>query len=276
METNKIYKVIIPYTESAGSSRKYKIEYTIEAKNCSEAKVLAKKKFDDYSINNNASWIRIPNLSAIRIWRIYPNDPSTPQFIDDLIKKLPCKDPNETIKILERLGELEDTTASSKIISVMKTDNAKIIAASINTLGNIGDPTSFFVVKNSYSQKNNEEIRLAVVNTLYKLALPEDDILDFYRVAIHNILTRDNVFKLETPELIPLWLAEISNDNEFEMVKNTILKLGEKAFRVLTKLNIKHPQVFSQASKFVEMLKPLATEKKWEDLPEALKKYNLL
>ena len=276
METNKTYKVIIPYTESSGSSRKYKIEYTVEAKNCSEAKLLAKKKFDDYSINNNASWIRIPNLSAIRIWRIYPNDPSTPQFIDDLIKKLPCKDPNETIKILERLGELEDTTASSKIISLMKTDNAKIIAASINTLGNIGDPTSFFVVKNSYSQKNNEEIRLAVVNTLYKLALPEDDILDFYRVAIHNILTRDNVFKLETPELIPLWLAEISNDNEFETVKNTILKLGEKAFRVLTKLNIKHPQVFSHASKLVEMLKPIATEKKWEDLPEALKKYNLL
>ena len=143
METNKTYKVIIPYTESSGSSRKYKIEYTVEAKNCSEAKLLAKKKFDDYSINNNASWIRIPNLSAIRIWRIYPNDPSTPQFIDDLIKKLPCKDPNETIKILERLGELEDTTASSKIISLMKTDNAKIIAASINTLGNLLDHQYF-------------------------------------------------------------------------------------------------------------------------------------
>lgn len=68
-----------------------------------------------------------------------------------------------------------------------------------------------------------------------------------------------------------MWLAEISNDNEFETVKNTILKLGEKAFRVLTKLNIKHPQVFLTLLKLVEMLKPIATEKKWEDLPEALK-----
>ncbi|MBP5468222.1 MAG: HEAT repeat domain-containing protein [Candidatus Riflebacteria bacterium] len=276
MEKYKTYKVIIPYSESAASSRKYKIEYTVEARNCSEAKVLAKKKFDDYSINNNASWIRTPDLSGIRIWRVYPDDPPTPQFIDELIQKLPCKDPEETISILKRLGELEDITASSKIITVMKTDNPKIIAASIITLGNIGDPTSFFVVKNTYSQKNNDEIRLAVVNTLYKLALPEDDILDFYRVAIHNIMTRDSVFKLETPDLIPLWIAEISNDNEFETVKNTILKLGEKALSVLTKLNIKHPEVFSQASKLVAKLKPIAIEKKWEDLPEALKKYNLL
>ncbi len=275
MKSKKTYKIIVPYTESAAPYKKYKIEYVVEAENRNEAKILAEKEFDIYSHNNSASWVRIPDESSIRIWRVFPNDPTTPQFIDELIQQIPCKDQNKTINILQRLGELEDSTASSKVISQIKTDNPKIVATAIYTLGSIGDPTSFFAVKNAYFQKKDSEIKEAVVKTLLKLALPEDNVLDFYITAIRDKATRQIVFDLEDSVLIPVWLAEISNDQEFEIVKKHILKLGEKALMVLSTLNIKHPKVFSYAAKLVEKLKPIAIEKQWDDLPAALKKYEL-
>ncbi len=275
MESNKTYKIIVPYTESSAPYKKYKIEYVVEALNRNEAKIKAENEFESYSHSTSASWIRIPDLSAIRIWRVFPNDPPTPQFIDNLIKQIPCKDKNKTISILKRLGELEDSSASSKVISQIKEDDPQIVSTAIYTLGSIGDPTSFFAVKNAFFQKNDSEIKKAVVETLLKLALPEDNILEFYAVAIKDKHTRDIVFRLENSVLIPIWLAEISNEKEFEIVKNNTLKLGEKALKVLTSLNSKHPQIFSYASKLVEILKPLATEKEWADLPTALKKYKL-
>ena len=275
MKANKTYKIIVPYTESAAPYKKFKIEYVVDAENRTEAKQKAEQEFENYSQNTSASWVRFPDQSTIRIWRIFPDDPTTPQFIDDLINQIPCKDENKTLNILHRLGELEDTTASSKVISQIKSDNAKIVAAAINTLGNIGDPTSFFAVKNAYSQKSDTEIKLAVVNNLLKLALPEDDITEFYSIAIKDKSTRAAVFKLVNADLIPLWLAEISNEQELKIVKNNILSLGEKALKVLTDLNAKHPQVFTYASEMVSILKDIATEKQWKDLPVALKKYKL-
>ncbi len=275
MKSKKTYKIIVPYTESAAPYKKYKIEYVVKAENRNEAKILSEKEFDSYSHNNSASWVRIPDESSIRIWRVFPNDPTTPQFIDELIQQIPCKDQNKTINVLQRLGELEDSTASSKVISQIKTDNPQIVATAIYTLGSIGDPTSFFAVKNAYFQKKDSKIKEAVVKTLLKLALPDDNVLDFYITAIRDKATRQIVFDLEDSVLIPVWLAEISNDQEFEIVKKHVLKLGEKALMVLSTLNVKHPKVFSYAAKLVEILKPIAIEKQWDDLPAALKKYEL-
>ncbi len=275
MKANKTYKIIVPYTESATPFKKYRVEYVVQAANRTEAKQKAEKEFENYSLNNSASWIRIPDQSSIRIWRMFPDDPTTPQFIDELIDQIPCKDENKTLSILQRLSELEDTTASSKVISQIKSDKVKIVAAAINTLGSIGDPTSYFAVKNSYSNKSAPEVKLAVVNNLLKLALPEDDVSEFYSSAIKDKDTREAVFKLEDVALIPLWLGEIANEQELKIVKKHILNLGEKALEVLTTLNAKHPQVFAYASEMVLLLEPLATENQWKDLPEALKKYRL-
>ncbi len=275
MKENKTYKIIIPYTESASPQKKFKVEYLVEAEDRFEAMKKAEKEFNSYSQNTSASWVRIADQSSIRLWRVFPNDSQNPQFIDDLINKLPCKKAEDTIILLERLGRLEDTTASSKIISLIKNDNPEIVAAAINTLGEIGDPSSFFAVENTYFQKDNPMIKLAVVNTLFKLALPDDNIIDFYRTAIHNPNTREAVFKIVYPSLIQLWLAEISNEKEFDMVKDNIIKLGEKALMILTTLNSKHPQVLSYAIKLVEALKPMAIKYQWEDWPMAIKKYKL-
>ena len=275
MKANKTYKIIVPYTESAAPYKKFKIEYVVNAENRTEAKQKAEQEFDNYSQNTSASWVRFPDQSTIRIWRMFPEDPTTPQFIDDLIAQIPNKDENKTLSILQRLGELEDTTASSKVISQIKSDNSKIVAAAINTLGNIGDPTSFFAVKNAYFQKNDSEIKLAVVNNLLKLALPEDDVTEFYSIAIKDKTTRATVFNIVNAALIPLWLAEISNEKELLIVKNNIVKLGEEALKALIELNTKHPQIFAYASEMFFLLEPIANEKQWKDLPEAIKKYRL-
>lgn len=271
----KNYKIIIPYTESASPSKKFRIEYVIEAENRNEAGKKAEVQFNAYAGNTSASWVRIADPSGTRIWRILPGDPETPDFIDEVINKLPCRTPEETIECLERLGQLEDSAASSKIIALTKVDNPIIVAAAIKALGSIGDPTSFFAVKNTYNKKTAPEVKHAIVNNLIKLALPEDDILDFYRKAIRDTITRKSVFMLMNSDLLPLCTAEISCEEEFQMVRETTLKLGEKALAVLTTMNADHPEVFSNAKKLVEILKPMALENHWVDWLAASNKYRL-
>lgn len=276
MKDKKTYKIIIQYTESGPSSKKYKIEYSVNANNRSDAIEEAEKAFNKYSQNNSASWVRILDPSAIRCWRVFPDDPNTPQFIDELIDKLPGKTPEETISLLKRLGELEDATASSKVISLTKSDNNDLVVEAINVLGEIGDPTVFFAVKNTYFQKKDPKIKLAVVNNLLTLALPDDNITGFYLSAIKDPNTREAVFNLEDARLIPVWLPEISKEEEFEKVKKATLKLGNKALEVLVSLNVNHPQVFSYASQLVKLLEPMAVELDLNNWNKAVEKYKLL
>ena len=272
----KAYKIIIQYTESEPGSKKYKIEYSVNAHNRSEAIEEAEKAFNTYSQNSSASWIRILDPSAIRCWRIFPQDPKTPKFIDELINKLPGETAEETINILKRLGELEDATASSKIISLTKSDNSEIVINAINSLGKIGDPTIFFAVKNLYFQKKDPGIKLAIVNNLLKMTLPDDNITGFYLSAIKDPNTREVVFNMSDARLIPVWLPEISNEKEFEKVKELTLELGNKALEALVELNTNHPQIFSYASQLVKLLEPQAVEQKWESWKKAVEKYKLL
>ena len=275
MNENKTYKVIIPYTESAAPLKKFKVEYTIEANSRTDALKKAEKEFNLYSQNTSASWIRIADQSSIRIWRVFKDDPLSPDFIDKLIQQIPCNDTNNTINILKRLGQLEDSTASSIIISQTKVENPEIVTTAINSLGEIGDPTSFFAVKNAYFQKTDTKIKIAVVNNLIKLALPEDNVIKFYNMALKDKETREFVFKIESPELIPLWLSEIKNENEFELVKSTILKIGEKALNKLINLNTDNQKILTYAIELVKHLKPLAEKHLWEKWPQAINKYNL-
>lgn len=274
-DNKKDYKIIIQYSESGPSSKKYKIEYSACANNRSEAIEEAVKAFNSYSQNNSASWVRILDPSATRCWRVFPDDPNTPYFIDELIDKLPGKTSEETINILKRLSDLEDTAASSKITSLIKSDNIDIVVNAINTLGNIGDPTIFFAIKNAYFQKKDARIRLAVVNNLLKLALPDDNITGLYLAAIKDPNTREAVFNIEDARLIPVWLPEIANEEEFDIVKKAIVKLGDKALKELIELNSNHPQVFSYASRLVKELQPMAIELDTENLKKAVEKYKL-
>lgn len=272
----KAYKIIIQYTESEPGSKKYKIEYSVNAHNRTEAIEEAEKAFNTYSQNSSASWVRILDPSAIRCWRVFPKDPNTPKFIDELINQLPGNTAEETINILKRLGELEDAAASSKIISLTKSDNNDIVTNAVNALGKIGDPTIFFAVKNVYFQKKDPGVKLAIVNNLLKIALPDDNITGFYLSAIKDPNTREVVFNMTDARLIPVWLPEISNEKEFNKVKKATLKLGNKALKALVELNTNHPQIFSYASQLVKLLEPQAKEQEWKEWKKAVEKYKLL
>ena len=275
-ENQKTYKIIIQYTETGHTSKKFKIEYSFDAFNRSEAIEMAEKAFNTYSQSNSASWVRILDPSGIRVWRVFPGDPNTPQFIDKLIEKLPGENDNETLDLIKQLGSLEDSAASSKIIALTKSENIDIVVNAINALGNIGDPTALIAVKNTYFQRNNPQIRLAIVNNLLKLALPEDNLTSFYLTAIKDPNTREAVFNLENACLFQVWLPEISNEKEFEKVKKHALRLGNKALAALNALNLNHPQVISYATQLVQLLKPKGTETYSEEWKKAVEKYKLL
>lgn len=273
MKPFKSYKIIVPYTESAAPTKKFVIEYDVDATNRVEAQKIAEDRFNLYSGNTSASWVRIPDQSGIRIWRRFPTDPETPEFIDDLIASLPGKSNSETLSLLNRLGDLEDIFASSKIISLTKLDEPAIVASAIDTLGKIADPTSYFAVKNTYFQKSHPDIKRAVVKALPNMALPEDDVIGFYKIAIKDKATREVVFNLDFIDLLPLWLQEIENESEFNAVKENVLCNAEKSLMILVTLDVSDDKIFTYASRLVDALEPIASENNLDDWPAAVKKY---
>ena len=273
MKPFKSYKIIVPYTESAAPTKKFVIEYDVDAANRVEAQKIAEDRFNLYSGNTSASWVRIPDQSGIRIWRRFPTDPETPEFIDDLISSLPGKSNSETLSLLNRLGDLEDIFASSKIISLTKLDEPAIVASAIDTLGKIADPTSYFAVKNTYFQKSHPDIKRAVVKALPNMALPEDDVIGFYKIAIKDKATREVVFNLDFVDLLPLWLQEIENESEFNAVKENVLCNAEKSLMILVTLDVSDDKIFTYASRLVDTLEPIASENNLDDWPAAVKKY---
>lgn len=273
MKPFKSYKIIVPYTESAAPTKKFVIEYDVDATNRVEAQKIAEDRFNLYSGNTSASWVRIPDQSGIRIWRRFPTDPETPEFIDDLIAELPGKSNSETLSLLNRLGDLEDIFASSKIISLTKLDEPAIVASAIDTLGKIADPTSYFAVKNTYFQKSHPDIKRAVVKALPNMALPEDDVIGFYKIAIKDKATREVVFNLDFVDLLPLWLQEIENESEFNAVKENVLCNAEKSLMILVTLDVSDDKIFTYASRLVDALEPIASENNLDDWPAAVKKY---
>ncbi len=274
-DDKKDYRIIIQYSESGPGSKKYKIEYSASAYNRSEAIEEAIKAFNSYSQNNSASWVRILDPSATRCWRVFPGDPNTPSFINELIDKLPGNTTEETLSLLKRLSELEDAAASSKITLLTKSDNIDIVVNAINALGKIGDPTVFFAIKNVYFNKKDPRIRLAIVNNILKLALPDDNLTGLYLAAIKDPDTREAVFNIKDARLIPVWLPEITNEEEFDKVKKAVLKLGNESLKALIELNSNHPQVFSYASQLVKLLEPMAMELDPDNLKKAIEKYKL-
>lgn len=86
------YKFIVPYSESAHLQKRFKIEYTIEAPDRETALQKAEREFFAYTQYNSASWVRVIEREGIRIWRVLPDHPQTPQTIDELATRLTSGD----------------------------------------------------------------------------------------------------------------------------------------------------------------------------------------
>ncbi len=184
MVNNKNYKVIIPYSESANPRKKFKIEYSIEAADRASALRKAEREFSSYSEYNSASWVRQIEREGIRIWKILPDMPQTPDHIDDLARKLDSADEDLIYNSLKALGEIEDSSASDRIIRLFSHKNPDIAALAVETLGKIGDPSNLGAIINLYHPDKHPRVKACIVSAAGKMALPNDQILDFIAQAL--------------------------------------------------------------------------------------------
>ncbi len=180
MEKKKNYKVLIPYTESSAANKAYKIEYDIQASDNASALHKAENMFNSYSDSTSASWVRTINRGGIRVWRVMDQLPQNPIEIDELCQKLiNNEDEKSLIKILKKLALLEDAHTTSFILRLTKSSNIEIAGIAIEALEKIGDPTSLMAVKNLYKEDTPIELKTRIISAISRIALPEDDILDF-------------------------------------------------------------------------------------------------
>ena len=184
MVSYKKYKVIIPYSESANPRKKFKIEYSVEAADRASALKKAEHEFLSYSDYSSASWVRMIEREGIRIWKILPDMPQTPAHIDELVKRLESDDEDVVYNSLKALGEIEDASASDSIIRLFAHTNPEIAALAVETLGKIGDPSNLGAILNLYREDRHPRIRACIVTSVGKIALPDDQILDFISGAL--------------------------------------------------------------------------------------------
>ena len=233
MSQAKTYKVIIPYSESATPRKKFKIEYTVEASDRITALKKAEREFDSYADYNSASWVRTIERASVRIWKLMPDMPQTPQHIDELAAQLLSGDEDVVYNSLKALGEIEDASASSRIIALFNHANPELVALAVETLGRIGDPGNLYAIRNLYHPDTNPRIKACIVTAVSRLALPDDDIVGFLTRALHEDDARvranaiEAIEKLDLPDVARLLLPMLK-DEDNRVRANVIKALWNK------------------------------------------------
>ncbi|HNX75850.1 MAG TPA: HEAT repeat domain-containing protein [Candidatus Rifleibacterium sp.] len=233
MAHSKTYKVIIPYSESATPRKKFKIEYTVEASDRASALKKAEREFDSYADYNSASWVRMIERDGVRIWKLMPDMPQTPQHIDDLAAQLTSADEDVLYNSLKALGEIEDSSASSKIIGLFHHSNPELVALAVETLGRIADPSNLGAIRNLYHPDTNPRIKACIITAVSRLALPDDDIVGFLTQALREEDARvranaiEAIEKLDLPDVTRLLLPMLK-DEDNRVRANVIKALWNK------------------------------------------------
>lgn len=233
MVVSKTYKVIIPYNDSANPHKEFKIEYTVEAANRKYALEKAEREFNSYTGYSSASWTRTIKREGIRIWKLLAEMPQTPRRIDELAEKLSSEDEDIIYNSLKTLGEIEDSSASSKIIKVLGHKNLELVALAVETLGKVGDPTNFNVVKNLFTSDSNSKVKACIVTAIGRLALQDDNIIDFLTQALTDDDSRVRANSIETIGQLNLQnagelLLPLLNDEDNRVKANVIKALWNK------------------------------------------------
>ncbi len=233
MAHSKTYKVIIPYSESATPRKKFKIEYTVEASDRASALKKAEREFDSYADYNSASWVRMIERDGIRIWKLMPDMPQTPQHIDELAAQLTSADEDVLYNSLKALGEIEDSSASSRIMGLFSHANPELVALAVETLGRIADPSNLGAIRNLYHPDTNPRIKACIITAVSRLALPNDDIVGFLTQALREEDARvranaiEAIEKLDLPDVTRLLLPMLK-DEDNRVRANVIKALWNK------------------------------------------------
>ncbi|NLM16473.1 MAG: HEAT repeat domain-containing protein [Candidatus Riflebacteria bacterium] len=239
------YRVIIPYIESK-SKQRYKIEYSVEARNRAEAQIQGTAMFNAYMKSTSASWIRIPTISEIRVWRIDADLPQTPEEIDKLFEKCSSSNENEVYEALLKIRELEDSAGSSHIINLMTSPNLDLATLAIDTVGKLGDPTGLYALIANYKDNTHPKIKATIVKAASMLALPSDNILNFLTKALYDKDDRVRANAIEAmvlvkpPNLSEILLELFAKDNNNRIQANIITALwgSDEKRRMLDKLRL--------------------------------------
>ena len=216
------YKVILPYTESCNPYKKFHIEYSIEATDRDSALKQAEKEFFGYLQYNSAAWVRLIDRDGIRVWRLSPDRdlPRDRQAIDALANELEGKDSETIYRILTSLGQLEDVSAASRVIPLLRHPDEQVAALAAETLGKIGDIASLPLLLQLFTPTANSRLKASILSSLARLAQTGDPIQDVLAQALGDADSRvranavEVIERLQIPSsgklLVPL-LADADN-----------------------------------------------------------------
>ncbi len=198
------YKVVMPYSESANPRKRFKIEYTIEASDRETALQKAEREFFAYTLYNSASWVRILERESIRVWRLLPNFPQTPQSIDDLAGNLKSQDPDVIYNTLKSLGELEDASPSAGILALLGHPNPDLGVLAAETLVKLGDPSNLPFLLKQFTPQANSRMKACVLSGIARFAKPGDPVSEVVALALGDEDPRVRANAVEAVEKLRL------------------------------------------------------------------------
>lgn len=254
---NNLYKVIIPYTESANPKKKFKVEYTIEATSREAAFTKAEREFYAYTRYNSASWIRIMDKDGVRIWKLLPDFPNTINSIDELAKKLQSSDEDIIYNALKLVEKLEDASLARYVVPLLRHTNIDIQLLAVEALGKMGDKNNLMHLLRLYNPNLHPTLKATIVSALAKLATIDDPIQEIILSALADDDPRvranavEAVERLNLPSLAKMLLPLL--EDEDNRVKANVLRalwnIHDKATLNIKLLEmINHPNHWMRAS----------------------------
>ncbi|MFZ2960218.1 MAG: HEAT repeat domain-containing protein [Candidatus Ozemobacteraceae bacterium] len=251
------YKVVIPYSESSHPQKHFKIEYIIQAEDRETALAKAEREFNGYQQFNSAAWVRSIDRDQIRAWKISPDLPQTSQSIDELAIGLESLDPEELYRSLLLIGELEDATASSRIIPLLRHSDDRVAALAAETLGKIGDTTNLSTLINHFTQNTGSRLKASILSAVGKLARSTDPVQDILSTAMGDPDARVRANAVEVVErlriagsgrlLLPL-LADEDNRVRGNVLKALWTSHDRRALQGALKGMLESPNPWMRAS----------------------------
>lgn len=199
-KTTNRYKVVIPYSESAGGPDKhFTIDYNIEAPDRETALKKAEREFMGYHNNSSASWVRTIEPAGVRAWRILPNAPQTVQALDELGANLASVDQDTLYNVLNALGELEDAAFAPKILPLLNHENPDLATLAADILGKAGDATCIGPLLGKFTPDAPPRLKACVLSSLARLASSADPIENVVAAALGD---KDSRVRANAVELV--------------------------------------------------------------------------
>ncbi len=251
------YRVIVPYSESANLQKRFKIEYTIEAPDRETALQKAEREFFAYTQYNSASWVRVIEREGIRVWKILPDLPQTPQTIDELAARLRSDDEDILYNTLLSLGALEDATASALVTPLLRHPNPDIRTLAAETLGKMGDPSNLPLLLSHYTNEAPATLKATILTAISRLARPGDPVSDIIAAALGDKDPRVRANAVEAVERLRLptttrMLAPLLEDEDNRVRANVLKALWDTHDRAKLAATLRematHPSHWMRAS----------------------------